>query len=203
MSAKSENKGEDRYYGIISGHSTILWHHQRSLHDIMASSAVTPTILWHHQRSLHDIMASSAVTPRYYGIISGHSTILWHHQRSLHDIMASSAVTPRYYGIISGHSTILWHHQRSLHCRCYLQMVYISLRVLVTSLSIHAGLLYIAPLFDSVLMLYSGFTTEVTLLESTYTSRFVSHRLRTRVSQVNQMSPGFTFAITRSYSWPS
>ena len=36
----------------------------------------------------------------------------------------------------------------------------------MTSLSIHAGVLYIVPLFDSVLMLSPGCSSEVTLLES-------------------------------------
>ena len=53
----------------------------------------------------------------------------------------------------------------------------ISLRVLVTSLSFPGGVLYIVPLFDSVLMLSHGCSSEVTLLESNYISSCVSHRL--------------------------
>ena len=91
------------------------------------------------------------------------------------------------------------------HCKSYLQMgslVSISLRVLVTSLSILVGVLYIVPLFDSVLMLSHGCSSEVTPLESNYISSCVSHRLSPQVCQIHQTSSGFTCSITRSYSMP-
>ena len=97
----------------------------------------------------------------------------------------------------------VWHYQRSLHCKGYLQMgslVSISLRVLVTSLSIPAGVLYIVPLFDSVLMLLPGCSSEMTLLESNHTSICVSHRLSPQVRQIHKTSSYFTCSITRSYS---
>ena len=89
------------------------------------------------------------------------------------------------------------------HCKSYLQMgslVSISLRVLVTSLSIPAGVIYIVPLFGSVLMLSHGCSSEVTLLESNYASSCASHRLSPQVRQIHQTSSDFTCSITRSYS---
>ena len=56
-------------------------------------------------------------------------------------------------------------------------LVSTSLRVLVTPLSIPAGVLCIVPLFDSVLLLSPGCSSEMTLLESNDISSCVSHRL--------------------------
>ena len=80
------------------------------------------------------------------------------------------------YSIISGHSTAKVIFKWVPWCL-------ISLRVLVTSLSIPAGVLYIVPLFDSVLMLSPGCSSDVTLLASNYTSSCVSHRLSPQVRQ--------------------
>ena len=65
------------------------------------------------------------------------------------------------YGIISGHSTAKVIFKWVPWC------------LSVTSLSIPAGVLYIVPLFDSLLMLSPGCSSEVTPLESNYTSSCV------------------------------